>query len=330
MCEIPMTLQKPKKDTRGLVDQLKKNGVRFEWTTEAQAIEYLEKNNNYFKLTAYRKNFTKEPLAGFDCPQYINLDFGHLRALAVYDMRLRYVLMHMCADVEHALKVRLISAITENDNEDGYSIVEEFRQSLPENIQKELSNELKRVQDAPYACDIYQKYDGQYPIWAFAEIISFGRLLDIYKFYCEKYQLTQELDIYYLLFHVRQLRNAVAHNHCIINDLRPVPFMHTGKDGVPKPLRPRQCISLALSRLPISKQQRSKRMKNARMCQVVTLLYAHKELVLSEPVKKHRYAELHQLVDHDWTRHQEHFQKHELLCSNYAFFKKVIDAWCQA
>lgn len=330
MSQIPMAIQKPKKDTKGLIEQLKKNGVRFEWTTEEQAVEYLEKNNNYFKLTAYRKNFTKEPLAGFDCQQYIDLDFGHLRALAVYDMRLRYILMHMCADVEHALKVRLISAITNNPNEDGYAIVEEFRNSLPDYIQKELQNELKRVQTAPYGCDIYEKYDGQYPIWAFTEIISFGRLLDIYKFYCEKYHLMQELDFYYLLFHVRQLRNAVAHNHCIINDLRPIQFMRITKNGSQEPLLPRQCVSRALGQLSISKAQRSKRMKNARMCQVVTLLYAHKELVLSAPVKKHRYAELHELVDHEWTRHEEHFRNHELLCSNYAFFKKVIDAWCPA
>lgn len=328
MSQSSMRLQKPKLNTRGLIERLKSNGVKFEWTSEEKAIEYLEKNNNYFKLAAYRKNFIKEPLVGYKAPQYINLDFGHLRALAVADMRLRYIMMHMCADVEHALKVRLISEITENTSEDGYSIVDEYRNSLPEDILKQVENELSRTAVAPYCCDLFHKYNGQYPIWAFAEIVPFGRLLDIYKFYCEKYQLQQGLDLCYVLMEVRQLRNAVAHNNCIINDLRPIPFMKTKKNGSSQQLLPRTCVSQGLGKLDISKMQRKKRMTNARMCQVVTLLYAHKELVLSVKVKEHRYAELHELVDLELTKHKEHFMNNDLLLSNYSFFKKVVDAWC--
>ena len=328
MSQIPMSQLKPKLDTLGLIERLKKNGVKFEWTTEEKAVEYLERNNNYFKLAAYRKNFTKEPLAGHAVPQYINLDFGQLRALAIADMRLRYIMMHMCADVEHALKVRLVSAITNNANEDGYSIVEEYRNSLPADIQQQVESELSRTATAPYCCDLYHKYDGQYPIWTFIEIVPFGRLLDIYKFYCQKYQLQQGLDTYYMLTEVRQLRNAVAHNNCIINDLRPIPFMRKKRDGSEQQITPRTCISQALGKLGFPRDQRIKRMTNARMCQIVTLLYAHNELVLSEPVKNHRYAELHGLVDKDLTKHKERFQGNELLLSNYTFFKKVVDAWC--
>ena len=42
------------------IDKLKKNGVTFKYVSEDHAKEYLRKNNYYFKLTSYRKNFLKK------------------------------------------------------------------------------------------------------------------------------------------------------------------------------------------------------------------------------------------------------------------------------
>ncbi len=319
-------LLKPKLKTQELIEHLKGNGVMFALMSEADAFTYLEQNNNYFKLTAYRKNFKKEPLAGFEKDQYINLDFGHLRALAVIDMRLRYILMHMCADVEHALKVRLMRAITQNQREDGYDIVNDFEKSLDPNVLSSLKCEIERVDNAPYCCDILNKYNGKFPVWAYIEILPFGRLLDLYKFYFSKYLDKNEIDFYYVLTDVRQLRNAVAHNNCIINDLRPIEYIKPNG----KPLRPKHCVMDELQKIGTTKSSRGKRMINPRMCQVVSLLYAHKELVLSIRTKKHRYEELHNLVDVEMVQQRDIFKHNDLLCSSYDFFKKVVDGWCRA
>ena len=66
--------QKPFMSPEELVEKLLNKGVTFNYDyTQARAIEYLKKNNNYYKLSSYRKNFTK-----VDAGNYIDLDFSCL------------------------------------------------------------------------------------------------------------------------------------------------------------------------------------------------------------------------------------------------------------
>jgi abortive infection bacteriophage resistance protein len=46
---------KPKLSLDGQIEHLKEKGVLFNIMDETVAKEYLAQNNNYFKLTAYRK-----------------------------------------------------------------------------------------------------------------------------------------------------------------------------------------------------------------------------------------------------------------------------------
>ncbi len=46
---------KPRLSLEGQVEHLKQKGVLFNIMDEEAAKEYLARNNNYFKLTAYRK-----------------------------------------------------------------------------------------------------------------------------------------------------------------------------------------------------------------------------------------------------------------------------------
>ena len=94
---------KPILDTDGQIAHLQAKGVKFEKMSVEDAKQYLTKNNNYFKLRAYRKNFPKHPGGDFE-GQYIDLDFAMLKDLAIIDMRLRYVLIHLALDIEHFAK----------------------------------------------------------------------------------------------------------------------------------------------------------------------------------------------------------------------------------
>ena len=51
--------EKPKLAVEQQVERLANKGVKFELISKEAAVEYLTKNNNYFKLTAYRKTFLK-------------------------------------------------------------------------------------------------------------------------------------------------------------------------------------------------------------------------------------------------------------------------------
>ena len=75
----------------------------------------------YFRLAAYRLLFGKR-VGGERDEQYVNLDFGHSKTLAALDRDLRYALLPLTLDVEHAARTKLVRIATERENEDGYSI----------------------------------------------------------------------------------------------------------------------------------------------------------------------------------------------------------------
>lgn len=88
------------------IEHLKSKGVTFELCSEEDAAEYLSERTYFFKVAAYRSLFEKR-VGGPRDGQYIDLDFGHLRALASLDRDLRYALLPLTLDVEHAARTKL-------------------------------------------------------------------------------------------------------------------------------------------------------------------------------------------------------------------------------
>ena len=108
-----------------LIQHMKNRGITFNEISENDAKQFLQNNNYYMKLAAYRANYDKCD-TGKRQGQYKKLDFGYLKELSTIDMYLRYIVMDMCLDIEHVIKVRLIKNITNNPSEDGYDIVRKF------------------------------------------------------------------------------------------------------------------------------------------------------------------------------------------------------------
>lgn len=137
-----MIITKSKLSLEGQIEHLKKKGVLFNIMNEESAKEYLTQHNNYFKLTAYRKNYDKHP-DGENKGKYINLEFAYLVDLAVIDMRLRYRIVHMALDIEHHTKLQLLRMM-DKFNEDGYQIVQDYMDSLSEVQRKNCDSEINR------------------------------------------------------------------------------------------------------------------------------------------------------------------------------------------
>jgi len=308
---------KPILNTEEQIAHLQSKGVKFERMSVEEAKTYLDQNNNYFKLRAYRKNFPKHPGGDLE-GQYINLDFAMLKDLAIIDMRLRYILIHLALDIEHFAKVKLLKAI-ECSNNDGYQIVVDYMNALQMKDEangthrlEALKNELLRNLDNPYCGGIISKYDGCYPIWAFIEIIPLGSFIHFYGFCADQLCRKDMKDDYYLLVTVKNLRNAAAHNNCIIHDMGAKDSKHTTNYRVIK----------ALS--SISKTTRNTKLRNVRMQQIVTLLYTHSVIVTSSGVReseKRALTELCQRMRH----HINYYTGNDVIISNFDFFEKVVD-----
>lgn len=306
---------KPMLNASELIKHLEEKGVKFDLISKNDAQKYLEENNNYFKLVSYRKNFPKYE-NGENEGKYIELDFKMLEDLSIIDMRLRKTMLSIVLDVEHYAKVKLLSKV-EKTTKDGYSLVEEYINQLKKSNEYDLlENELNKNIKGTYCGDLVSKYKGEYPIWVFVEIIPFGRFIKFYMFVAEKLQDKEMLDEAYLLKNVRELRNACAHNNCILNDLK----AETSK------YKTNYKILNEIAQIGISKDSRNKRMSNSRIQQIVTLLYLNKKITTSDGVLKHQTESLQKLklrIEH----HIEYYSKNTLILANLNFLNKIIDNW---
>ena len=308
---------KPMLDTDGQIKHLLSKGVKFERVSIEEATAYLRENNNYFKLRAYRKNFPKNP-DGEKVGQYYNLDFAALKDLSIIDMRMRYLFIQMALDVEHFAKVHLLQAIEESDD-DGYQVVEEYFNSLKKADDEKgthrydsLVAELERNRNNPYCGGIIEKYCDCYPVWAFIEIASLGTMIHFYGF-CADYLDNKNLkDGYFLLTTIKELRNAAAHSNCLIHDMGAKDSKH----------KPNYSVLRALS--SITKASRDSQLRNERMRQMVTLLYAHTIFVTSSGVHNHIRECLKELVDRMY-HHIDYYAENGNILKSFEFFKKAVD-----
>lgn len=200
---------KPMLTANELIKHLDEKGVKFNMINKVDAQKYLEDNNNYFKLVSYRKNFPKYE-NGEKIGKYINLDFKMLMDLSIIDMRIRKTMLSIVLDLEHYAKVKLLSKI-ENNSKDGYIIVDKYIQDLKNKNEYEyLEKELEKNKTGTYCGDLVTKYDGEYPIWVFVEIISFGRLIKFYRFIAEELKDRKMIDESYMLMDVREFKKCMC------------------------------------------------------------------------------------------------------------------------
>ena len=123
------------------------------------AAEYLSERTYFFKVAAYRSLFEKR-VGGPRDGQYIDLDFGHLRALASLDRDLRYVLLPLTLDVEHTARTKLVRIATEREGEDGYALSRDYMAGLNHNERRRREGEINMMGNDLFCGDLVRKYGG--------------------------------------------------------------------------------------------------------------------------------------------------------------------------
>ena len=308
---------KPKLTVEQQIEHLEEKGITFDLYSKEDAKDYLCNNSYYFKLASYRKNFPKHNY-GEDKDKYIKLDFAQLVDLAVIDMRLRYILVQMSMDIEHYIKVELLSIIGKNLLEDGYSICDDFRNSLPEEQLKRLDTEIDKCNDSDYTRDLLSHYDNKHiPVWILLEVIPFGRLISFYKFCADRFNDKKMQKNFFLLLPCKQVRNAAAHSSCMLNNLLPDTAVR----------KPSNAVSRALSQVSnLSETTRKRKMMNLRIQQIVTLLYVHKEFVTSRGVHKRAATMLSDLAVR-MNKNIDYYEDNSCVKTSLCFLSSVIDKW---
>lgn len=326
---------KPMLKVDDLIVHMKSKGIRFDIYSEEDAKQYLDRNNNYFKLSSYRKNYGKYT-TGPNEGKYLDLDFAYLVELARIDVEIRHILLKMCLDIEHFLKVALIKAVEERlaptTEEDGYRVVLEYltdagntsTEERTENIAKRstsFKSKIRQSKNNPYCGALIKKYKAQMPIWAFVEIISFGDLVNLVSYYSKRTNWIPPTDII-SLDRTRQIRNACAHSNCIINDLM---YRKDEKTGKPIATNTPAFITKFVKDSGVSRGIRKKKLSNPRINQLVHLLYVYNEVVKSENTYSIRMSELEHLLLVRMKEHASYFEKNDVLCSAHSFFVNIAN-----
>ena len=244
--EEPEAPHKPSRSPEELIAKLKADGVTYAHVSEEDAADFLRYANNYLRTASYRKLYPRQ-VEGEHKGEYVNLDFAYLMDLSAIDRRFRATFRAISDDIEHFAGMKL-KRRSEEEGEDGYAVIRDYLDGLGSEKRRRLLGSLRRrategdLRDT-YTGDLIAHYADDYPLWAFTEVIEFGRLNDLY------------------------LRNASSHGNCVVNGF--------SRDFANSAYTPRGIIADALkgAGLTNSKNRRAK-MKNLRIAQIVSTLWA--------------------------------------------------------
>jgi hypothetical protein len=313
---------RPMMKVSDMVPYLKNKNIKFECCTEEDAEAYLKENNNYYNVTSYKNDFIKYQCGEFK-GKFIDLDFAYLKDLSIIDYRTRLLLFKMIIDIEHYLKIRILNIIEEIFEEDGYKIVNLYLEKdfndkkcpkrVHESIRKKVTNEYYQKIFSKYDLDKDTKIEN-IPIWEFLEIITFGELINFFDFFTKLYNLDDNKYIF-ILREVNKLRNAVAHNSCVLSEL-------DKKDNVHK------IDTLIINYLKdcgIGKENRNTKLSNSRIRQITYTLYMFNIIVSSEGVKNNVKHDITKLFYGRIILNAKYYNNNELLKSIYNYFDKIIE-----
>ena len=265
-------LRKPMLTVDEQIAHLKAKGVTFDLCSEDEAADYLGCANNYLRAASYRALYPKQ-VEGANVGCYINLDFSHLVNLASIDRHLREALLAAAVDVEHFAKVAVLNRASA-EHEDGYAIVGDYLASISHDARRRISSGFKARGGTDgrrdtYSGDLIEHYLEDCPVWVLFEICELGTFVDFYQFCAERWNDRDMLDGHYILKSVKAVRNASAHNCCIVNGI--------ASAGEAKGFPIYEPITNALNAAGMKNSKtRRKKLGNLRIAQISALLYATK------------------------------------------------------
>ena len=296
----------PKLSIPQQIQDMRKRGISFDLFSEIEARKFLEKNNYYFKLKAYAHNFDryKDPAKE---GKYIHLDFAHLKDLSTIDAEFRKHILGMCIDLEHFLKVRMLHHFNMVD-EDGYEIIDELFRRNP-GMQEEIESKV----NTSTCHSIVKKHRDNWAIWNVIELMSFGQFINLYNLFYERNHFPE--DGCNLLFSVKMIRNAAAHNNCLLNQMRGpysraiVPTYHLKND----------IVKLSSSKKSVVE----KHLSHPTVHDFMALLFLYNNIV-PDPTRTKGMTAIRDFFGERIPRHKEYYAKEQALVAVYSFTNEIV------
>lgn len=296
------------------IDDLKEKNIKFELYPEEEARKFLTYNNYYFKVKSYAHNYPKYSKVTWQ-HRYLNLDFAYIVELSVIDTHLRKWIVGACLDLEHVLKTRLINDIANNDEEDGFNIVRKYLESVGYSVLSDLYSHIDKAATSELIKK-FKKDEERIPVWSFVETLPFGKFIELYSLYYGIYGGKSYISY---LGSIKFLRNAAAHNTCLLNSLRKPYGVKINKN---------MDIMDRLSKAKKFKTSYKTKMENPVVHDFVVLLFVYWDILQSPSNRRMRekgFADLKELFYVRMKRNKEYFVKNDVLVENYSFICSIIE-----
>ena len=114
---------------------------------------------------------------------------------------------------------------------------------------------------------------------------------------------------------INKLRNAVAHNSCVLSELDKKDNHHSADT----------LVINYLKKCGIGKENRMNKLRNSRIRQITYTLYMFNEIVSSIGVKNNVKHEVSKLFYGRIILNRKYYNNNELLKSIYEYFDKIIE-----
>lgn len=285
-------------------------GITFNLKSEEEASVFLAKHNYFFRLKQYA-DFGEKTKSG----KFTNVDFGQMVELSTVDMFLRKLILKMTLDFEHYLKVKIINDSQENPADDGYSVVENFLET--HNRVRHLIENLNNSTNF-YNRQVFDKYKEKTSVWSIVEMLGFSDFIDFYahyyQYFHQKCEYTPHFDS------VRRLRNAAAHNTCMISNLKPQSWFKSDIE-----------INFELlgANLEVGNGVISSCLKVPVLNDFAVMLSNYVKLISSPKIKEKTLEEMQEFFNGRMILHKDYFENVNEIKNAYHFAKDVLDYYCK-
>ena len=152
------------------------------------------------------------------------------------------------------------------------------------------------------------------PLWVFLELLSMGNFLFLYQYVVDNYNTTLPCFPKGIVNPVKDLRNACAHNNCLLTDL------HPQKDTYPS----REIVKFISNNGAIGGDSRKKKLSSRPILDFSCLLYMMNQVLAPEVLASCK-AELYDIIKNEMLPYGSYYRKNDLLLSSYRYFKLCVD-----
>ena len=235
--------------------------------------------------------------------------------LSTVDMFLRKLILKMTLDFEHYLKVKIINDSQENPADDGYAVVESFLEThnRVRHLIENLNNSLNF-----YNRQVFEKYKETPSVWSIVEMLGFSDFIDFYAHYYQYFHLKCEYTPHF--DSVRRLRNAAAHNTCMISNLKPQNWFKSDIE-----------INFELlgAKLEVGNGVISSCLKVPVLNDFAVMLSNYVKLISSPKIKEKTLEEMQEFFNGRMILHKDYFENVNEIKNAYHFAKDVLDYYCK-